>query len=248
LPEHRTTKVVCWYSHLTVRNREIAHALALVALGGVSGLAATACTPLSSASLSAAARPARETLRSMRDPQWVSIAKSRQAELLVERVLYEKPGAPHFFVHVRVVNETASALGVDLRSYGGVYYPSQWGPSRTPRREVIDERRLASPPLDAAAQAEIFGDFGAGLLTRIPVRGSVDYYRDFNASSRADVEAQSRSGRYLIVVMDGRLDVADDANAERILPPQDDSAREVALEVPVRWAQVPAGAIVLADK
>jgi hypothetical protein len=184
----------------------------------------------------------------MRDPQWVSIAKSRQAEVLVERALYEKPGAPHFFVHVRVVNETASVLGVDLRPYSGVYYPNQWSPSRTPRRGVIDERRLASQPLDAAARAEILDDFGAGFLTRISARGSVDYYRDFNASSRADVEAQSRSDRYLILVMDGRLDVADDANAERILPPQDDSAREVALDVPVRWAQVPAGAIVLADR
>lgn len=244
-------------------NRDPSNALVLVALAGVIGLATTACTP-SSSPLSAgsapitatvanappegAARPAQETPRSGRDPQWASIAKSHQAEVLVERALFERPGEPHFFVHVRIVNETASMLGVDLRSYFDVYYPNQWCTSPIPRRVDINEGRLVPEPLDAVARSKLVADFRAGLLAGIPARGSVDYYRDFNASSRADVEAQSRGYRYLIVVMDGRLDVADDADVERILPPQNDSVREVVLDVPVRWAQVPDGAIVLADR
>jgi hypothetical protein len=177
---------------------------------------------------------------------WFTLATDRHARMLVERALYQTPGSKHFFVHVRIVNETASLLAVDLRPYFGVLYPNQWGASRTPRREVIDEARAVPQALDAASRAKLLVDFRAGVLTRISAHGSVDYYRDFNASSRADVEVQAQGHPYVIVAMDGKLDVTDGVDVERVLL-GDDTSRELLLEVPVRWAQVPAGATVLAD-
>jgi hypothetical protein len=183
--------------------------------------------------------------------RWTRVAHGRMADALVERVLYEKPGAPHFFVHVRVVNRAASDIGVAMGDYFGVVYPNQWGASDTPHRQDIDERRLTQSPLDAATRARLLGDFRRDALPRAPAAlgGSLDYYRDFNASSRADVDAQSHGARYVIFAMDGRLDVTDGADAERIrLTEDDDAAREVTLDVPVEWRVVPAGALVLADR
>jgi hypothetical protein len=184
----------------------------------------------------------------MRAAEWVTIARGRHADVLVERVVYDAPGAAHFSVHYRVTNKTSSVIGVDLRHYFGIFYPNQWGPSRTPRREVIDERRMPPLRLDDITHAKFLFAFRADLLTRIPAHSAVEYYREFNASSRADVDAQARGFPYVIVTMDGWLDVTDDAEVERVLPPTDDSAREVVLEVPVRWAQVPAGAIIVSEK
>jgi hypothetical protein len=182
---------------------------------------------------------------------WHALAKGPHAQVLVERALYDGPvalsGARRFFMHVRIVNETASALGVDLREYDGAFYPNQWGASETPRRQVINEVRMTPQPLDATTRTKLLADLGAGLLTRIPARGSLEYYRDFNfnyAAPRAEVDLQARGYPYVIVAMDGKLDVSDGVEVERVLP-ADDEAREVLLEVPVRWGQVPAGAIVI---
>jgi hypothetical protein len=182
----------------------------------------------------------------MQPAPWYTLAKGHHAQVLVERALYEKPGAKHFFVHVKIVNDAASVLGVDLRSYFDVFYPNQWGPSRTPKRQVIDERRVVPQALDAATRTKLLGAFREGPLTRIPAHGAIDYYRDFNASSRADVEAQARGYRYVIVAMDGKLDVSDGFEVDRVMPGEDPS-REVLLEVPLRWAQVPTGATMLAN-
>jgi hypothetical protein len=171
------------------------------------------------------------------------------ADVLVERALYEKPGAPHFYVRVRVVDRTGADLGASTADYFGVVYPNQWGASATPHRQVIDEARLPQAPLDAAALARLLDEHRRGSTARVPAHRSFEYYRDFNASSRADVDAQARGNRYVIVAMDGRLDVTDGAAGERIqLAADDDAAREVTIDVPVRWGVVPTGAVVLSDR
>jgi hypothetical protein len=181
------------------------------------------------------------------DARWVTITVARMADVEVERALYEKAGARHFFVHMRVQNRRATPIAVDLRPYFGVFYPNQWGASDSPQRGAVDERRAVPPPLDPTARTKLLADLHAGLLTGIPAHATVDYYRDFNASTRADVDAQSRSSPYVIVAMGGWLDVTDGADVERVLPAAD-PAREVALEVPVRWGQIPGAARVLADR
>jgi hypothetical protein len=178
---------------------------------------------------------------------WVPVAHGRMADAFVERVLYEKPGALHFYVHVRVARHAGANLGVALGDYFGVLYPNQWGASPTPNRQVVDEERMTQPPLDDGTRARLLADFQLDAMALVAGGGSLDYYRDFNASSRADVERQSRGYPYVIVAMDGRLDVTDGVEAERIVV-SDDTMREVALDVPVEWRVIPAGAIVLSDR
>jgi len=181
--------------------------------------------------------------------EWATIAQAPMAEVQVERALYEKPGAPHFFVHVRVLDRAPVSLGVDLRGYFDVFYPNQWGASDTPHRLGSDEVRMPVPPLDAATRAKLLSDHRAGLLSPLPPHAVLDFYRDFNASARSDVDAQSRKHPYVILAMDGRLDVTDGTDVTRLsFAPGDETTREVALPVPVRWERVPEGAIVLADR
>jgi len=181
--------------------------------------------------------------------EWSTIARGSLVEVSVERALYEEAGYPHFFIHVRVQNLAASAIGVDLRKYHEVFYPNQWGASSTLHRGAVDERRfLSTGPLDAAGQAEILAAYRAHALTIVQGSGAVEYFEEFNASGRADVDAQSRAFPYVLVVIDGQMRATDGHVAERLDAPLTDAPREVAVPAPVRWARIPSGAIVIRDQ
>src|SRR5689334_8685587 len=66
--------------------------------------------------------------------RWMLFAHTAMAEAHLERVLYERPGAPHFYVRVRITNRTGGELGIATSEYFGVIYPNQWGASPTPHR------------------------------------------------------------------------------------------------------------------
>ena len=224
-------------------------ALVQLALVAAAGLATAACparpapsapsTPLAPKSVAPVASEAARPLRDRPPGPWATIGKGEGFEVLVERALYEKPGVPHFFVRVRVVNGGESALGVDLRSYWTVVSPNQWCASDQPERSVIDERSIMPPAFDAAARGKVLEDFRAGRFTSVAAHGSLDYFRDFNNSARADVDGQSRGQRFVLISMKGWLDVTDGARADRFV-----SDADVALDAPVSWATVPAGATV----
>jgi hypothetical protein len=107
---------------------------------------------------------------------------------------------------------------------------------------------LPPPPLDDEELARLTDALHQMTLTLVSPYQSVDYYRDFNASTRADVEAQSRGARYVLLVMDGHVDLTDGTTVDRILPLADDAAREVAIAVPVEWKEIPPSAKVIADR
>jgi len=179
---------------------------------------------------------------------WQMLARGSLIEVSAERALYEDAGNPHFFTHLRVENLGSAPIGVDLRSSRGVFHANQWGPSRATHRGVVDERRfLWDKPLDAAGEGEIIATHRAGLFTNVPARGVVEYYLEWNAHGRADVDAQSRDMPYVLVVFDGSMRASDGRVAERVDAPVDDEPREVALRAPVHWAQIPPGALVLRD-
>jgi hypothetical protein len=180
--------------------------------------------------------------------EWVSIAKGPSLEVSVERALYELSGAPHFFVHVRLTNLGPRTIGLDLRREHGVFYPNQWGASDELHRGVIDEARMLFPPLDDAARTGLAADFRAGVLARAARGATVEYYVEFNASSRADVDEQARGYRFILVAMDGVIRWSDGSSAEQVRPPDDDdAAREVTVPAPVVWRSVPSGALVVRD-
>jgi hypothetical protein len=113
---------------------------------------------------------------------------------------------------------------------------------------VIDERRFVLGPLDAPSAAVIVADYRAGALASIVPGGTLEYYEEFNASGRADVDAQSKSSPFVIVTMDGQLKVSDGTRAERVINSANDASREVPIHAPVVWKSIPSGALVIVDK
>lgn len=113
------------------------------------------------------------------DAAWQVMASNALAVGAVERVLYERTNDPHFYIHVRITNQSGRPIGADLRDYWQVIYPNQWGLSQDPNRRVIDERRITP----VAGKSTLVPEFAGGRLTRIAPGQSVDYYREFNASS-----------------------------------------------------------------
>jgi hypothetical protein len=178
----------------------------------------------------------------------MSLGRNALVDVAVERALYERPGAPHFYVHVLVSNVSGRPVGVDLRTLHEVFYPNQWSPSNELHRTVIDERRIPVPPLDAAAEARLLADHRAGLLAVAAPGATLDYYVEFNASGRADVEKQQTGYRYVLVVMDGRLRVTDGSASLQLGPPEADADRDCAVEAPVAWRTVPAGPVVVGER
>jgi len=179
---------------------------------------------------------------------WTTIARSDHVRVDVERALYETTGTNHFFVRVRVRNPSKADVGVDLRTYHQVFYPNQWGAAATEHRIEINERRLVVGPLDTATTAAILADYRAGSFTPIAAGTALEYFEEFNASSRADVDAQAGSNPYVIVTMDGQLRLSDGMVAERVRPSIDDGSRDIAIHAPVAWKSIPDGAHVIVDR
>ena len=176
---------------------------------------------------------------------WKTIAQGSTVTVAVERALYERSAAPRFFVRVRITNSGRTEVGADLRTYFEVFRPSQWSASPIEHREAIDERRMILPTFDATASAAVIADFRSGALAKIRAGGALDYYDEFNASTRADVDSQARSMAWVIVTMDGQLKISDGTSAERLVPIE--PAREVPVRAPVAWKEIPAGANVILD-
>lgn len=167
----------------------------------------------------------------------MTVARGSLVAVSIERVLYEASTPSHFFIHARVENLTAGPIFVDLRKATEVFYPNQWTTSTKPNREAVDERRLRiTGPLTPQEEAEVLTAQRSGELVDISPQGVVDYFREFNRSGRADVEQQSSGMAYVIVIIDGQLRVTDGRRVERLLAPEDDAPREVAIPIPVQWS------------
>jgi len=233
------------------RTRVIGAGLVVLALLGACGAPAgpAAVPPVPSAGRASPGQPLAGGEPAPAAAEWVTVATGSLIEVSVERALYEEPAHPRFYVRVRVRNLGPTALGIDLRSYHGIFHPNQWLASTSPHRGSVDERRfLPLGPLDQAEQAATVAAHRAGSLTAVPAQGAVEYYRDFNRSSRNDVDAQARGVPYVLVVIDGQIRATDGRVVERLGAPLTDAPREIAVPAPVRWARVPAGALVMRDR
>ena len=176
-------------------------------------------------------------------PTWYTVAEDGLAAVRVERQLYERAGDPHFLIRVQVVNRGHQPLGVDLRDYWVVASPNQWGPLPHDHREVVDETRAIPEVLDAARRDDLRRAFAAGALTIVPPEGAAEYYREFNASGRADVDKQAVDP-FLFVSIAGQIMVSDGTRAADLEPGSPGSS-DLVLAAPVPWGQVPAVAVVI---
>jgi len=181
--------------------------------------------------------------------QWHRVGKGDLAAVDVERALYEKTGERHFLVRFRVTNLADRPIAADLREYSKVIYPNQWGKSDSDHRLAIDERRMVYQELPEADRTRLLADFGARRLTNIPAGKSIDYYREFNASARADVDRSQ--GKYLIVSLDGELRLTDGAKVEQFSCDWNHGRTveqtDLVIPMPVPWKTVPADGYIVRD-
>ena len=179
------------------------------------------------------------------DENWQMLASNAWATVSVERTLYEKAGHPNFFVHVVVANQTKRKVGVDLSSYWKVIRPNQWGMNEQNHRGVIDESRLSRAKLDDTMRELLKTAYDAGTLKLVDSQAKLDYYVNFNASGRKDIE--KLQGRYCLVVMDGEIFFTDGRDVEALSLWEQEQAREVAIPAPITWKSVPKDATLVLD-
>ena len=133
---------------------------------------------------------------------------------------------------------------MDLNDYWKVAYPNQWGSYETNSRRVIDESTMILDPIDKAFETRVKSALGKGALTTIAPRASVGYYREFNASTSADVKASVKS--WFIVSFAGRLIATDGTTVEGLgQKPDDVGTKEMALHAPIPWKRIPKGSLIV---
>jgi hypothetical protein len=179
------------------------------------------------------------------DENWHVLASNAWATVSVERTLYETSGHPNFFVHVVVANLTNRKVGADLSSYWKVIRPNQWGMNEENHRGVINEGRLLRAKLDDTMRERLKTAYNAGTLKFVDPQAKLDYYINFNASGRKDIE--KLQGKYCLVVMDGEIFLSNGQDVDVLSLWDQEQAREVAIPTPIVWKSVPKDATLVLD-
>ena len=156
----------------------------------------------------------------------------------IESDLYEKENHPNYFIHVELRNQTPHEIGVDLSDKWMVFYPNQWGGSDLDYRTVIDERAIVPKRLDTRSRTRLIEAFKSKQLTVLPPSKSVDYFTNFNASGRKDIQAAK--GKFILISIKGQLWFTDGSEVWDEQP-----GRDLAIEKPVTWKTIPGNAIVI---
>lgn len=149
-------------------------------------------------------------------------------------MLYEMEGSSFFFVHMQVRNESDRGIGMDLGEDAGRIGPIQYASLDTPVMQVIDIIAPVPPVASDSLASLATAAFDRGELTIIPPGGAADYYADFNAGGRADIDALD--ARWLMIAYGGWL-VATDGGAAEVLAPVDGFIY-IPARFPVTWAAV----------
>ncbi len=179
------------------------------------------------------------------DVGFFEVSRGTLATVEVERALFTVAGSARFFIHVRLTNTSNAPIGLSFEDYGHVVYPNQWGAHDSDHRDTIDEGRATFPPRGGPSDDALRASFRAGKTTKVEPKTSVDYYRDFNASTRSDVDAAN--AKHIIVSLGGELLVTDGTRVEGLEPKAPGEA-DFAVSSPVAWQAAPQGARVLQDR
>lgn len=147
-------------------------------------------------------------------------------------MLYEVEGSGFFFVHIQVRNESDREVGVDLGGDSGRIGPIQYAALDSPVMQVIDIISPVPPAATDSLASLATAAFDRGELTLIPPGGAAEYYADFNAGGRADIDALD--ARWLMIAYGGWL-VATDGEAAEVLSPEDGFIY-IPARFPVTWA------------
>jgi hypothetical protein len=167
---------------------------------------------------------------------WVDVVD--KVAVRIETVLYESKGHPNFFIHVVLRNQTPYDLGVDLSDSSMVLYPNQWGGSELDHRMVVDEEFLPPKELDTPLRARLVEALRSKRLTVLAPGKSVDYYTNFNASGRKDVQAAK--GKFILISIQGQLVFTNGADVWDVRP-----SRDLAIRTPAAWKLIPMNARII---
>ncbi len=170
------------------------------------------------------------------ESDWVNVID--KVTVRIETVLYEKKDHPNFFIHVELRNQASYEIGVDLSDKWVVLYPNQWGGSDLDHRAVINERTMAPKELDNQLRARLIEEFKLKKLSVIPPGKSIDYYTNFNASGRKDIQAVKEN--FVLISIKGQLCFTDGSEVWDERP-----SRDLAIEKPVKWKTIPQNTIII---
>ena len=178
---------------------------------------------------------------------WHQIFRGRLAKVEVEQSLYERRKDEDCFIAVRITNVADRTVGVDLRRFWNVIYPNSWGFSRTRAPELVDEERIIREPMSQVDKNKLEIDFASNRLTAIMPKASINYFREFTISRNIRKEIDSAGNKFLIVGLDGALQMTDGQTIEEVIfPANDDSgARWLPVRLPVTWQTVPPNSLVV---
>ena len=91
----------------------------------------------------------------------------------------------------------------------------------------------------------LFRSYDARTLKFVDPQAKLDYYVNFNASGRKDIE--KLRGRYCLVIMDGEIFFTDGRDVEVLSLWEQEQTREVAIPAPITWKSVPKDATLILD-
>ena len=174
----------------------------------------------------------------------ISAPSSSLVEVMVERALFERSDQAHFFLHFWVRNLRDKPVSVDLRDKWRLLHPNQWGFSETSYRQTIDESRMSKALFDDKARQDLMAALQREELQPLAPGGALEFFVEFNASSRRDLEAQAAAYPFLIVSLDGELLATDGRHVEwhSLLENFDTKNTDLVLPAPVLWRTLPADA------
>jgi len=185
-----------------------------------------------------------------REDRWHQVFQGRLAKVEVDRTLYERRKDEDCFIAVRLTNVTNSPIGVDLRKFWNVVYPNSWGFSRTTAPELLEEERMIREPISEWDKRRLMLDYSDHDLTTIMPRKSITYFRSFTVGHNIRKEIDSAANLFLIVGLDGVLEMTDGRTSEEIIFPANDeradNVRWLAIRLPTSWETIPQGSLVLA--
>ena len=169
---------------------------------------------------------------------WAQAVEGSRVSLQVEKALFELKGNPNFFIHVRLVNHGKLTMGIDLRNKGLVACPYRWSASDVDHRAETDKFTMGRKLFDKATIIGLKGAYWNKELTLVPPKKSTDYYADFNAGGRKEIDAMKAD--FILVSIKGQMQMTDGQTISSV-----DANYELALNTPVRWETVPRGATVI---
>jgi hypothetical protein len=189
---------------------------------------------------------------SRREDRWQQVFRGRLAKVDVERTLYERRKDEDCFIAVRVTNVANRPIGVDLRTFWNLIYPNSWGFSKTPAPELVDEERIVRQPISAADKKRLLLDYSDHRLTTVMPQRSITYLRGFTIGRNIRKEVDSAGNQYLIIGLDGALQITDGQTTEEMTFPANeegaDSARWVAIQLPAIWQTVSQNSLVVEER